>query len=397
MNIFQSRLRHLNGVLNLILSFRLSFFLVLCLILGGTSQNIVTPKLPLYLYSLFMIGISMSAMNKNNRLWKLKPILLIWGLFFCVHILYLIPLPPSLWGSLGGREIITQGFELLETPLPWLPLSVTPEKTFFSLFDFLPTLAIILMMGTVVNGQEFSRALWTLGGFVIMSAMLGLLQVSGSFPNLYFYEITNLKSAVGVFSNANHYGILLLICIPLTVFLADHHRSNADFGMNSTYAFCGIAVLSALLGIGLSGSLSSYLLLLPVLAAVMFLWTWGKRLKHIYLTGIVISLLSVLLFDILIWNDLHSEITDRFASVDKTSRTIMFENAYEMGKLYFPFGSGPGSFSDSYRLLEETTRLTTPHAHNDYIEVFVEFGILGLIGIVSVSYTHLTLPTIYSV
>ena len=65
---------------------------------------------------------------------------------------------------------------------------------------------------------------------------------------------------------------------------------------------------------------------------------------------------------------------------DKTSRTIMFENAYEMGKLYFPFGSGPGSFSDSYRLLEETTRLTIPHAHNDYIEVFVEFGIVGLIG-----------------
>ena len=168
MNIFQSRLRHLNGVLNLILSFRLSFFLVLCLILGGTSQNIVTPKLPLYLYSLFMIGISMSALNKNSRLWKLKPILLIWSLFFCVHILYLIPLPPSLWGSVGGREIITQGFELLETPLPWLPLSVTPEKTFFSLFDFLPTLAIILRMGTVVNGQEFSRALWTLGGFVIV-------------------------------------------------------------------------------------------------------------------------------------------------------------------------------------------------------------------------------------
>ena len=381
MNILQLRFRRLNGILNLVVSFRLSFFLVLCLILGGTSQNIVTPKLPLYLYSLFMIGISMSALNKESRLWQLKPIFLIWIGFFFTHILYLIPLPPSLWGSLGGREIITQGFEILEIPLPWLPVSVTPEKTLFSLFDFLPILAIILMMGTVVSGREFRCALWTLGGCVIVLAILGLLQVSGRFPGLYFYEITNLGSAVGVFSNANHYCVLLLICIPLIVFLADYHRPNVDFGVNSAYAFFIVSALSALLGVGLSGSLSGYLLFIPVFATALFLWTSGKRLKHIYLIGIIISLSAALLIDIFILNDLHSEITDKFTSTNKTSRTIMFENAYKISKLYFPFGGGPGSFSDSYRLFEETTLLTVPHAHNDYIELFAEFGIFGLIGI----------------
>ena len=381
MRILQSRFRPIKRILNLIVNFRLSFFLVLCLTLGGTSQNIVTPKLPLYLYSLFMIGISMNALNKDSRLWQLKPILLIWIVFFFTHMLYLIPLPPSLWGSLGGREIIRHGFEILEVSLPWLPISVTPEKTLFSLFDFLPILAIILMIGTVVSSREFRFTLWTLGVSVIGLAILGLLQVSGSFPGLYFYEFTDTGSAVGVFSNANHYGVLLLMCIPLIVFLADYHRENANFRVNITYAFCVVAVLSAVLGIGLSGSLSGYLLFIPVFAMALFLWTSGEKLKYIYLIGIVISFLGFLLFDIFLWNDLHSEITDKFTSTDKMSRTIMFENSYEIGKTYFPFGSGPGSFSDSYRLIEETTRLTVPHAHNDYIELFVEFGILGLIGI----------------
>jgi len=351
MQVLQSISLGIKRVLNVGADIRLSLFLALCLILGGTSQDIVTFKLPLYLISLILIGISINSVTKESRIWKLKSFLFIWAVFLFVHLLYLIPLPPSLWTTLGGRESIAKGFEMLNVSLPWLPMSLTPEKTLFSLFDFFPPLAVIMMMGTVVSSREFRLALWTLCVGVIISVFLGLLQVSGGFPEFYLYDITNFGTAVGTFSNANHYGVFLLMCIPLIVFLADYQRSNDYNRQNAINSFCVVAVLSILLGIGISGSLGAYLLIIPVLAATLFLWSSGKRLKQFYLIGIIISILGLLLFDMFIWNGLQSEITDMFTSTDKASRTVMFENTYEIGKMFFPFGSGPGSFEESYRLL----------------------------------------------
>ena len=59
----------------------------------------------------------------------------------------------------------------------------------------------------------------------------------------------------------------------------------------------------------------------------------------------------------------------------------MFDNTFEIGKRFFPLGSGPGSFPEVYRLIEDFTRKTIPHAHNDYIEIFAEFGFVGIVGI----------------
>ena len=114
-------------------SFRLSLFLILCFILGGTSQDIVPPKLVLYLISLLLIGVCLSVMTMKSNIWKMKPLVGILGAFLIIYALYLVQLPPSIWSGLPGRDVIAQGYQTLGVDLPWLPLSTTPEKTFFSL------------------------------------------------------------------------------------------------------------------------------------------------------------------------------------------------------------------------------------------------------------------------
>ena len=75
-------------------------------------------------------------------------------------------------------------------------------------------------------------------------------------------------------------------------------------------------------------------------------------------------------------------IRDRFRSIDTSTRRVMFENTYQISKDFFPFGSGLGSFSDVYRLVEDAGRRTIPHAHNEYIEIISEIGIFGIFTLV---------------
>ena len=63
-------------ILDLLSPFRLAVFLLLCLIFGGTSQDIVEPKLILYILSLLIIGLCLTIKNSKDTLYKLKPCLL---------------------------------------------------------------------------------------------------------------------------------------------------------------------------------------------------------------------------------------------------------------------------------------------------------------------------------
>lgn len=359
-------------------NYRLSIFLLLCFMLGGTSQDVVSPKLILYILSLVIIGSCLTQITRESRVWQFKSMNIVLGLFVLMHILYLIPLPPELWSKLPGRQYIVEGYHILATDLPWIPLSLVPEKSLFSLFDFLPPVALLLMMGTVVTDKEIDYSIRAIGFFAISSVVLGVLQVSGLGDGFYFYEITNDNSAVGFFSNANHFGVFLLMTIPIVLFPAVANGRNYEGMSNSVMLFSIICILIALLGVGLTGSLGNVLLILPVVLATFFIWTSGRGRPSIYLIGIFGPLIAVFLFDLFLWENLQSEAVEKLANTHAMDRQTMFANTVEIGRTYFPIGTGPGSLADVYKLVEVASPKTIPHSHNDYLEIFAEFGAVGL-------------------
>jgi len=379
MEVFNPKSYRIGQMLNFASTIRLGLFLLLCFILGGTSQDIVAPKLILYLISLLIIGGCLTTLNAQSRLWNMKSIIFVLGFFLFAHILYIIPLPPEVWSNLPGREFIIRGYQTIGTDLPWLPLSVSPEKSVFSLFDFLPPIAIILMMGTVVRGEEVEFAIKAIGFMAIFSVMLGIMQVANINDQFYPYEITNKGSAVGFFSNANHLGVFLLMSIPIIASLPSALLEN-DYS-NRGLAFGGVCFVAALLGIGVTGSLGSFLLIIPVIAATALIWKSGRRRPSIYFIGILLPLIAAFSFDMFVWENLRGEAFDKITSTHAMDRQTMFANGFDIAKTYLPIGSGPGSFPEVYRLIETPTYKTVPHAHNEYIEIFLEFGFLGLIWI----------------
>jgi len=93
MDLFNLESRFFTRSVEFFSNFRLSFFLLMCFILGGTSQDIVAPKLVLYLISTFIIGICLSIMNRESRFWRLKTMNIMLGwlagtILYCKRVSY---------------------------------------------------------------------------------------------------------------------------------------------------------------------------------------------------------------------------------------------------------------------------------------------------------------------
>lgn len=376
------RSRVLSASYQIAKNIRLSVFLAVCLILGGTSQNIIEPKIWLYLLSLVMIGWSITQSNIGGRQKFFYPSILIFAAFLLVHILYILPLPTGIWTNLAGRDIVAEGFRLTDTPLPWMPLSLNPERSIYTLLDFLPPLAIITTT-LLASGQRENRyALYTLLIFSALSVLLGLLQISGISRALYFYKYTNLGSGVGFFSNANHQATLLLMLMPLALYFA-FRRENED----SLGAFISSKKLLGILcsivffaGIALASSVAGYGLLVVTFPLALFLVAKGSQMSLKIGLAVAVIFAIVIAIDFLVLGQQLSSLLEKFTTESNLSRSEIARVTWEAKNDFGVFGTGPGSFHDVYRLYEDRGTLNRnfiPQAHNDYLQTILEFGVLG--------------------
>ena len=70
------------------------------------------------------------------------------------------------------------------------------------------------------------------------------------------------------------------------------------------------------------------------------------------------------------------------SSAGDMSRMQIFAKTIEIMPQYFPFGSGLGSYADVYKLYEDkqvVTNVFSPHTHNDYLEMVLEYGFVGIL------------------
>ena len=257
-------------------------FLILCFTLGGTSQLLLSYKLPIYLLSLCLIvfALTLPAQCKYTSVLSKTFILLL--AFFMLHVSYLIPLPASIWALLPGRDIIKSGFEIIETPLPWLPLSLTPENTILACLHFLPAFAVWLTVIRSATYQEIRNSFTTIVWFGAFASIVGIVQLMLEGSSLYIYEISHFGSAVGFFSNSNHQATFLTMVLPFAFIMMLKTSSDRDFDEFKKMV-TGLAFFIILLsGIMLTQSLAGYGLAIFVigLSLIALRTSIHSKLKH---------------------------------------------------------------------------------------------------------------------
>lgn len=357
-------------------------YLMLCLMLGGASLEGYWVNMALQLLALPIIAWSLLARRRTSASNATRQLLVVLALAILVIAVQLIPLPPGLWTSLPGRDGVAEGFRLLGLPLPWLPLSLAPKATIASALWLLPAIAVLL--GIVkLGGYKASLVAWSILVVTALAVLLGTLQVLGGGGSQWqLYEVTNYGSATGFFSNSNHMATLLVVCIP---FLAALYLSAVRAGGSAQRASGLLVVLAGtlaviLVGLAINGSVAGVGLGVPVVVVSLLMILARKRQVPWWTAGVplLLALGAVLLvFNGPLGNDLTGE-----AAKAQGSRHYAFTISWEAAKDFLPVGAGIGSFVPVFRSYEDLAtidRMYMNHAHNDYLELLVETGLLGLI------------------
>ncbi|HEX4199621.1 MAG TPA: O-antigen ligase family protein [Caulobacteraceae bacterium] len=355
-------------------------FLSAALLLGGSSAAapgtdvVRLASIPVMLIALW-------------RLRELPPSAEAWwplGIFaaaVALTIAQLIPLPPALWTHFPGRQTVLDGFRAAAIAPPWAPLSLTPDATFAGLLGFLPPAAMFLAVLTT-DGLGRRALLATVLVIGVLAVIAGMMQMatgpSGPFRP---YVVTNLDSAVGFFANRNHQAAFLLCAVPLAAYWAV--RPAGGGGQQSAFlAAVAVALFTVLVvSLGLTRSRAGVILLAPALAGSALVAVRRRTGAYTLVSPAILTaagLTGVALVGLFAF----TPIANRFhAELDQDLRVRLTPVVAQAAMAYSPPGSGLGSFETVYRTIERPPAMVADyvnHAHDDYLETWLEFGWPGL-------------------
>jgi O-antigen ligase len=276
--------------------------------------------------------------------------------------------------------------------LPWPgagALSPTPLATAHALLAGLPAMACFMMAlsGHAAQVQTLLRLwLWV----AVTQAALGLLQLGG-FEALYF-GMDGAEPVIGSYASKNTYANLLAMAVPLAVLglwgaSGRQRRGSGSHGGRSPWwgALALLTLLAAALAsasrTGIATALLMTLLALALLAPSRESAAGGRVgwLRRLGLPALALGLLAVALFmGGLDWVERFD--AERLAA-DDALRALTREATWQGALTFWPLGSGLGSYAWVFPRFQspEVGAWLLDLAHNDYLQVLMETGALGLL------------------
>lgn len=349
------------------------------LLLGGGGERFPLPAMFTQLASIPLLVVVAAAAPKplvTRR--TLIPLLILLAIVVLIAA-QLVPLASSIWGHLPGREVVRATAEALGMGAERKPLSVDPESTVAAALTLLPAFALFLAALALRDGQ-LRKLLGLTAVLLAVHLFVGILQVTSGGTRFYLYWGSSEKVAVGLFTNRNHLGTLLLLgCLCIAV-IVRRERAGPRRLIIGVIALLGLGA-----GIIATGSRTAALLLPLALLAVPFVAGWVRSRKAVATAGVALLALTILCAA-LIWASAgHSpagRLLARFVGLntDNESRFGIWEDTAFAAMQYFPAGSGLGTYKPVYNSLERFTQVGSHyanHAHNDYLELLLETGLVG--------------------
>ena len=298
-------------------------------------------------------------------------------------LLQLVPLPPTIWTSLPGRAPFAAAYEAAGMAVPWLPLSLDPEATWFSFLSLLPAVAVFLAL--MALDLKLRRLIgFVILGFAFASVLLGLAQLAGGMESpLRFYNPTSDTDSVGFFANRNHYTALLTAAIPIAAGLSMGFAGERTARRRPALLLLLIAYAVLLTGVGMAHSRAGLLLaFVAVIASTGLVWAarnngepLAGRFKFplLFAAANFCGLFLAFQFGFVgLANRLEKE-----GLVSDLRRPIAEVTLHAIeGNL--PFGVGFGAFEPVYQIYEPVSLALPPfinHAHDDWLELVLDGGL----------------------
>lgn len=347
----------------------------------------------LFFYGLF--GITRESW-KNNR----SSIIFMAAVFLLV-LTYLIPLPASIWHALSGHELIASIDQAVGLGDVARPLSIAPRRTlnaFFSLF--VPAATFLLMLR--LDHDRRLRMLYPVLVFGAASVFLTLLQAAApSASGLWLYRLTNDGIPVGLFANRNHAAVFHATLVPmLAVMVQMPTRGHVWPRIRGGLAI--LAGAAALAAVAAGGSRAGLLCAIAAVASLPLLIAlpakkpakrrvptgidWRAKLPDFRsrrMIGGATLFVVVIIGSLALISEKSGGSAQRLAETSENEQRVqIWQQSLAVTQEYLPYGSGPGTFVEAYKM-HETVDMLGPnyinHAHNDFIEIAMTAGAGGFI------------------
>lgn len=314
---------------------------------------------------------------------RMRPVAIILGLCIFLVVCHLVPLPPAIWSSLPGREILLPAATLAGLPQPWRPLSISPSATINAL-NSLVVPCVTLVLAAALSREQHRRIASLLLALVVGGCLIGLVQLSGSrFDNLLINEMQGYVS--GNFANRNHLALFVAIGCVLAL-----EWGTRDTPWNRWKALASLAMLTIFFMIILTtGSRTGLIVgLVAIGAAAAIVRKQAmheiKRLPSSIVLAVGAGMAAMVATAMILAIKFgRAEAIDRLAlNAGEDLRVKAVPVVIGMIGDYFPAGSGMGTFDPAYRISEPIALLRSTyfnHAHNDWLEVALDGGLPGIL------------------
>ena len=362
------------------------FLIVLAMVLGGGGSPNPATELVLGLafgataIALLWIAAASPRLPNDRGLW------IVAGLVLAVPALQLVPLPPSIWQSLPGREPQVAALALVGEADSWQPFTTSVPRTMAGLIALVPPLVLMVLVASLPLRQRR----WAIGAIAVvalLSAVLGAMQLAGGTASPRLYSASTVSVVTGFHANRNAAVDVLLIGILALAAYAVGRSAERRHGA-SRVAHPGIWLASGVSVLGLAAILTASragIALIPV--ALLVAWAilaldpakgWSRRVGLVAIGASILVVAGAITAQT---NTALGRVIERFVETGDNRGNLWQDTLYVIGE-FWPLGSGIGTFVPNFIALEplEAVDPSMPNrAHNDYLELALEAGIFGIL------------------
>lgn len=352
--------------------------LAFAFLIGGASRGYALRLALVELFALPALVIGLAALLNAELFQRHRFALVLAGGTALAPLIQLLPLPISIWAAIPGREPGALALEITGLQPAWLPISLTPDLTWFAFLALIPPMAafaLVLTRGFRL-GNLLTRGLLA---FALLSVLLAAAQFVVGTGALFLWPGNEVGEVPGLFSNPNHAATLCLVAIPFAAVLGA--TSLRERGASAWALWSGAVLLLAMvLGLGLIGSRAGLTLLgisFPFALLAGYVAS-GRPLPGPRMLAVG-GTVGLLILGFGGWLALPA--IETWQTVDRPE--LRLENwpvVLEAADDFLPLGSGVGSFDSVFRSYEPLDQLDATYfnnAHNDYLEIWLEAGWVG--------------------
>lgn len=376
--------------------FRIFIFL---LIFTPLAFGTVEPWSYAIMEILTLLGLSMLSWKviKNRDTLLSVPGIVPFLLFLGYILFQLIPLPPWIVEIVSPHAYRLHSVQGGDGIQAWMTLSVHPAATLQQFFRWSTYCAFYVLTVQILKSGDHVRK--TVIAITIFGALLSFSSILQFYLTddmaLWIRHVPKNSMIVGPYICHNHYAGLMEMIFPVVLGLFFFHRPrtrNVSFLkgvaeiLSQERANIHILIGMAALLIGTSvfvslsrGGMLSLCISLVFFTSLVFKRKINRSNALLIVAIIILTAISVGWFG---WEN----IVERFARL-KNAEGVLYNSRLDFWKDsiriipdFLVTGSGIGTYADIYTSYKSVTgNFLVNHAHNDYLELAVEGGIIGFI------------------